>query len=184
MYEVEVKAYLRNRKQIKEKLEALGAKFSEELHQVDHIFLPGGTKLPPPFGTPVLRVRNENGKHIFTLKISQNNRTDSIEEEIEIKDGEKMVEILKLIGWEEAVMVDKIRIKAKLKEGIEVTLDNVKDLGEFIEAEKMVNIEDAEIRKTIQFGLLDFLESVGVPPEDHVIEGKYDIMLEEIYKKK
>lgn len=183
MYEVEVKARLKNREEIKKKLEALGAQFSEELHQVDNIFLPKGVQLPPALSVPVLRVRNQNGKSLFTLKLSQNNRTDSLEEEMEIEDGEKMIRILNLIEWEEAVMVDKKRIKAKIGEDMEIALDNVKDLGEFIEAEKIVETNDAEARKNIQAELLQFLESVGVPPEDHIIDGKYDIMLEEIYGK-
>lgn len=183
MYEVEVKARLRNREEVKKKLEALGARFSEELHQADNIFLPKGAKLPPPLGTPVLRVRNENGKYFFTLKISKNNRTDSIEEEMEIKDGEKMISILKLLEWQEAVMVDKKRIKTRLPDDTEIALDNVKDLGEFIEAEKIVTIDDAESRRKIQSELLDLLESLGVPKEDHLLDGKYDIMLEEIYGK-
>jgi len=48
MYEVEVKARLRNRKEVIKKLESFGCKFSEELHQVDHIFIPEGVDFPPP----------------------------------------------------------------------------------------------------------------------------------------
>jgi adenylate cyclase class IV len=42
MYEVEVKAHLRNRKEVIKRLKAFGCKFSKELHQVDRIFLPEG----------------------------------------------------------------------------------------------------------------------------------------------
>ena len=182
MYEVEVKAHLRDRAQVKKKLEELGANFSKELHQVDHIFIPDGISFPPPIGTPVLRVREQGEKYFFTLKISQGNRTDSLEREMEIEDGGKMVEILKRIGYKETVLVDKKRIKAKLSD-MEVVLDSVKDLGEFIEAEKIVANENVEERKKIQEELFAFLETLGVSKEDHIVDGKYDIMLSEIYKK-
>ncbi len=176
MYEVEVKAKLRNKEEVKKKLESFGCVFSEELHQVDHIFLPKGSAFPPPFETPVLRVRKQNDIFLFTLKMSQGSRTDSIERELEIKDGDKMIEILNLLNWEETVMVDKKRIKAAYKD-MEVVLDDVKDLGEFIEAEKIVTIHDVDVRKKIQEELFAFLETVGVGKEDHILDGKYDIMM-------
>lgn len=182
MYEVEVKAYLRNREEVKKKIESLGCVFGPELHQVDNIFIPEGLSFPPPIGTPVLRVRNQDGKYIFTLKISQGNRTDSIERELEISDGEKMIDILKLIKWQENILVDKKRIKTNYKD-MEIVLDDVKNLGEFIEVEKIVTSEDAKERENIQKDFFDFLETIGVPTEDHIVDGKYDIMLSKIYEK-
>ncbi len=178
MYEVEVKAHLRDRASVIKKLKDLGCAFSEELHQVDRIFVPKGTPFPSPLTTPVLRVRKQNNTYIFTLKISQSSRQDSLEKELEIKDGEKMLEILHLIGYEEFISVDKKRIKTKLND-IEIVLDDVKNLGEFIEAEKIVTHENQEDRKKIQEELFEFLETLGVKKEDRVIDGKYDIMLHE-----
>src|SRR5690242_14691397 len=105
MYEVEVKACLRNRKVVIEKLEGLGCKFSNELHQIDRVFFPKEFSFPPPIGTGVLRVRNQNEKYILTLKISQSNHQDCIEREMEIGEGEKIIEILKLMGYKEAPVV-------------------------------------------------------------------------------
>lgn len=182
MYEVEVKARLRDRKAVIKKLESLGCRFGKELHQIDHIFIPEGIVFPPPMGTPVLRVRKQGDNYFFTLKISQGNRTDSIEREIEINDGDKMIDILKLLKWQETILVDKKRIKTNVK-GVEIVLDTVKDLGEFVEAEKIVTNDDGEHRKNIQKDLFAFLETIGIPKEDHVVGGKYDIMLHEIHNK-
>ncbi len=180
MYEVEVKAKLRDRKAVLGKLENFGCKFSEVLHQVDHIFIPEGIVFPPLAGSGVgvLRVRKSNDKYFFTLKISQGSRQDSLERELQISDGEKMIEILKLIKYQQVPTVDKKRIKTNYKD-IEIVLDSVKDLGEFIEAEKIVESEDKEDRKKIQEELFKFLETLGVSKEDRVIDGKYDIMLYE-----
>jgi len=185
MYEVEVKAKLRNRKVVMVKLQALGCKFSKELHQVDHIFIPEGVVFPPPvkLHVGVLRVRKSNEKYYLTLKIPQNNRQDSIERELEIMDGEKMIDILKLLKYKEVSTVDKKRIKTSFN-GITIVLDTVKDLGEFIEAERIVQSDDHKKRKNIQDDLITFLETLGVPREDQVVDEKYDIMLfNKIYNK-
>ncbi len=143
MYEVEVKAHLRDRAAILKKLKSLGCKFGEELHQVDHIFIPEHITFPPPLNIPVLRVRKQNDIYLLTLKISQSGRQDSLERELEIADGKMMIEIIKLIGYKEVMVVDKKRIKTKLND-IEVVLDKVKDLGEFVEVEKIVKNENRE----------------------------------------
>ena len=176
MYEVEVKARLRDRESVTQKLLSLGCKFSEELHQVDYIFIPIREDFPPPLTVPVLRVRKQNNKRFFTLKISQSSRQDCIEREFEISDGDKMIEVLGFIGYKRVPIVDKKRIKTNFN-NIEIVLDDVKDLGEFIEAEKIVKSEDKESRIKTQEELFDFLRTLGVEKEDHVIDGKYDIML-------
>jgi adenylate cyclase class IV len=63
-------------------------------------------------------------------------------------------------------------------------LDQVEQLGEFIEAEKIVTSADPEDRKKTQEELFTFLETLGVAKEDRVIDGKYDIMLWEKLKEK
>lgn len=182
MYEVEVKAHLRERDVVKKKLEDLGCKFGEELHQVDRIFAPRGTPYPDvPMGATVLRVRKQNNKYFFTLKIPQSSHQDCIEREMEIKDGEMMVEIFKLMGWDKLPTVDKKRIKTNYKD-MEIVLDHVEQLGEFVEVEKIITHENHEDRKKVQEELMDFLETLGIPKEDEVIDGKYDIMLYEKLK--
>jgi adenylate cyclase class 2 len=183
MYEVEVKAKLKSRQEVIKKLEAFGCKFSEELHQVDHVYFPEGLVFPPPISTGVLRVRNQNNKYFFTLKISQSGRQDSIERELEISDGEMMMEIIKLLKYQVAPAVDKKRIKTKYKDMV-IEIDSVKDLGEFIEVEKIVTEENPEERKKIQRELADFIETLGVAKEDLLVNGKYDIMLFEKNNKK
>lgn len=176
MYEVEIKAKLRDRDSVKQKLADLGCVFGEELHQIDNIFIPGDQVFPPPLGVPVLRVRKQNGKSFFTLKIPQSSKQDCIEKEFEIFDGDKMLEVFHLLGYKQVPTVDKKRIKTNYKD-MEIVLDDVARLGEFIEIEKVVENSDPEERKKIQQELFGFLAELGVTQEDHVIDGKYDIML-------
>jgi adenylate cyclase class 2 len=178
MYEVEVKARLRNREQVIKKLNDLGCTFSEELHQIDSIFIPEGVVFPPPLGVPVLRVRQQNNKSIFTLKIPQSSKQDCIERELEISDGEKMLEVIRLLKYQQVPTVEKKRIKTNYKD-MEIVLDIVERLGEFIEVEKIVTDTDPNARMKIQEELFAFLAEIGVTKEDNVIDGKYDIMLYE-----
>lgn len=184
MYEVEVKARLINRKEVFEKLQSMGCVWSEELHQIDDVFDPDPKILPVPAGVViVVRIREENGKYIFTYKKDQSSNMDCIEHEVEILNKEEMEKIIKLLGFKYYVQVDKKRIKTKYKD-IEIVLDDVKGLGEFIEAEKMTSEDDPEIRKKIPEELLAFLEIIGVPRTDQVIGGRYDTMLFEKMKGK
>ena len=176
MYEVEVKARLSDKEKIIKKLKDMGCFFSEELHQIDHIFIPKGITFPPPFDVPVLRVRKQNNRNFFTLKLSKSNRQDCIEHELEILDGDKMLEIMDLINYKKVPVVNKKRIKTKYHD-MEIVIDVVENLGEFIEVEKIVDEMDPELRQNIQKELLVFLSSLGVPEEDHILGSKYDIML-------
>ena len=147
------------------------------LHQIDYVFIPKDAPYPLfPLGTPALRLRKQNETYLLTLKIPQSSYQDCIEREVEIQDGEKMLEILKLMGWVPIPTVEKKRIKASLND-MEIVLDVVEHLGEFIEVEKIVKHENHEDRKNVQKELFDFLKTLGVGEGDWVIDGKYDIML-------
>jgi hypothetical protein len=100
---------------------------------------------------------------------------------MEIKDSKMMLEIMRLIGWQSAPTVDKKRIKTNFH-NMEIVLDEVQELGEFIEAEKIATEADPEARKKIQEELLEFLYTLGVAKDDVVVDGKYDIMLYEKMK--
>lgn len=176
MYEVEIKAHLRNREEVRKKLGDLGCVFSGELHQIDSIYTPEADAFPPLKGSPVLRIREENTKHILTLKINQTSRQDCIEHEVNIAEKGEMEKIIKLLGFKDDVTVDKTRIKTKYKD-MEIVLDTVTDLGEFIEVEKMTTEADPVVRKKTQDELFEFLFTLGVSEEDVVVDGKYDIML-------
>ena len=66
---------------------------------------------------------------------------------------------------------------------MEIVLDKVEFLGEFMEVEKIVTSENPKDRTKTQAELFAFLETLGISKEDRVIDGKYDIMLYEIHKK-
>jgi adenylate cyclase class 2 len=97
---------------------------------------------------------------------------DSIERETEITDPEEFKEALILMGYRKAVEVRKVRVKTKYK-NYEICLDNVEDLGYFVEVEKIVDTGDSEL---IQNELLEFLKTLGLNISERVFNG-YDTLI-------
>lgn len=65
--EIEVKIQVSDLKPIQEKLESLGCVISNPIAQHDTIFNLNGITIND-HKTPVLRIREQNGKYIFTFK--------------------------------------------------------------------------------------------------------------------
>ncbi|MDO8571142.1 MAG: class IV adenylate cyclase [bacterium] len=179
MREVEVKAKVENLSELETKLVALGCTFSEPLHQDDHIYNKKGDSLGAQYrGMVVLRIRNQNGVYIVTLKQQQENEKDNIEREVVIDDSAAMNDILAIIGYEETMHVKKVRRSCAYQE-MTICLDEVEGLGSFIEVEKLTEGEGGSI---VQEELFLFLETLGVSRNQRVLEG-YDTQLYNKQKK-
>jgi len=175
MNEIEVKAKAGNINKIRKHLESLGCKFSDVMKQDDVIFTkPEVDFLNSKKGDVFLRIREQNGKNLLTLKQQNQNELDNIEKELEICDNAMMAEIMGIIGFREVVKVSKKRIKTKYG-NLEICLDQVESLGDFIEVEK-ISDENSE---NVQNELFDFLKSLGVKESDQVLVG-YDTMIYKI----
>lgn len=173
MKEIEVKAKVYDPALLLKNLKNLGADFSGPTIQVDSIYVKDkNVFLDFKPETNFLRIREQNGKTVFTLKRSVINELDKIEKELEIKDKKVMAEILELMDYHEAVKIIKIRRKCYLN-NYEICLDKVEDLGSFVEVESLV--KDGNSLK-IQSEMFEFLETLGVNKSDQVFEG-YDTMI-------
>ena len=181
MNEIEVKAKLKNKEKVLENLKSMGAQFGDTKYQKDTAFWPNdlkNTEKLHPLGRNFMRIREqEKGgikKVIFTLKQPQTNQTDCIEHEIEIneKDIPELKSIILMLGYYEYVTIEKNRTTAKLKD-VEICIDDVTNLGSYIELEKFAPADQAEI---IQKELYSMLESFGITKEDFVYDG-YDILV-------
>jgi adenylate cyclase, class 2 len=172
MKEIEVKAKIMDKKVLVQKLAALGCRLSEPSRQKDRIFVPNGLTVPVPNGTSVLRIREQDGKQIFTFKRPLTNQLDCIERELGIDGAEALAEIFGLLGFYESSRVSKQRQKGKYKD-LEICVDTVEELGNYIEVEKLS--EDADSEK-VQRELFEFLKTLGVREEDRVHDG-YDVLM-------
>lgn len=169
MNEIEVKAKVKDFDLLIDNLKKLGCVLSEPIIQDDYIYQKkdGGKEK----GFPVLRIRKQNNKILFTLKKNRSNELDCIEKEIEVNNDIILSEIIELLDYIKTVEVHKKRIKTN-HEDYEICLDSVNNLGYFIEVEKMSD-EDGQ---KIQNELFDFLETIGIKKEDRVLKG-YDTLL-------
>lgn len=170
--EIEVKAKIEDFDSIINKLKEIGCTLSEPIIQHDYIYSSKNTNIRDNYdGSPILRIREQNKKILFTLKKNRSNELDCIEKEIEVNDKNILKDILELLNYESQVEVHKKRIKTNYKD-YEICLDEVDNLGFFIEVEKMSE-EDGE---KIQNELFDFLQSIGIKKENRVLKG-YDTLM-------
>ncbi len=169
-YEIEVKAKVKDFDAISSKLTEIGCALSEPIIQDDYIFNQKGIDLKH-HDSPVLRIREQGDRIIFTLKQNRGGELDCIEKEIDVSDRNILKDIIELLGFEQTVEVHKKRRKGNCR-GYEICLDEVRDLGSFIEVEK-ISDEDGE---KVQNELFDFLKELGINEEDRVLTG-YDTQL-------
>jgi adenylate cyclase class 2 len=184
MNEIEIKAKLRDREKVVVCLEKIGAELLGTKFQKDIAYWPNhikeignGKKL---LGVNYLRIREqksrENKRIIFTIKQPQKNQADCKEFEIDVKEEEieNLKSIISLLGFYEFCTIEKERTIYRIG-NIEVCLDEITDLGSYIELEKFG--DDNEVEK-IQSELVKMLESWGVKKEDITTNG-YDILMQE-----
>lgn len=174
MKEIEVKAYLKNEKQIIEKIKTLECILSEPIKQVDTVYtrLPAKTVEEYLKNDHFVRIRERSdGKFILTVKkpLSKTVLTKA-ENETEIKDAKELEKALLLMGYQIANKVIKSRRTAHFND-FEICLDEVENMGTFIEIEKMSDEDVDLVRKELN----EFLVTLGVPLEDEVHKG-YDIL--------
>lgn len=170
MQEIEVKARISDKESLIQELKNHGCHFSDPIHQIDTVYVPKGVSIPVPNGTNVLRIREQDGKYILTLKQPITNQLDCIEKETEVTNAPQMHEIIELLGFEKVSRVEKTRQKSNYRD-YEICIDEVTDLGTFIEVETFGS--DGE---EIQTKLFEFLKTLGVKKDDQVFDG-YDILL-------
>lgn len=180
MREIEIKARIKNIDNVCAVLADAGYEVSPAVKQHDQVYGLPGIAGDDANHHPWLRLRTEEKqgsvKYIFTLKKSVTNQLDSIEHETEVSDPGELLSIFVHMGYEPYSDVTKVRRKAKIGD-IELCIDAVEGLGEFIEAEKLTD-EDAYY-ESVERELWKVLSIVGVRPEARVMDG-YDVMMRRI----
>lgn len=173
MKEIEVKARLTNKPALLRALAKLNIVLGEPIVQNDIVFAQDVTTFQhfSP-GVNFLRLRTQNEKTILTLKKSEFNETESTEHETEVGNPEETKLLIAELGFSEAVRISKVRRKAKYQD-MEICLDEVAGLGDFIEVEKLLEQGDT---LAIQAELFTFLQTLGVQESDRVNQG-YDTLM-------
>lgn len=173
MKEIEVKAKLKDKEKVLEKLKSMGCILSLPIKQIDTVY----TKIIGNIDEYMkndhfLRIREKSdGTFIFTVKkpTSWNVLTKS-EHETEIKNKNELEQAIFLMGYKIANKVIKNRITTHFNE-FEICIDEVEKMGTFIEVEKISGDDINKIRKEVN----DFLILLNVSLDDEVKKG-YDVI--------
>lgn len=173
MREIEIKTRVADKQSLLNALKDRGVELSEPIKQHDVVYGIAGTEDNAP-DSIWLRIRTENDtKTIFTLKKQHAGGLDSIEHETEVSDSKELEAIIATMGYTLYSDLTKTRQKAAYKD-IEICVDEVEQLGVFIEVEKLTDI-DAD-GAAIANELWRHLESFGVDRDNEVFDG-YDVLI-------
>jgi predicted adenylyl cyclase CyaB len=179
--EVEIKMEVKNFDEIKEKVSKIG-KLIKSIKQVDDYYVPHhrdffARKPAEEF----LRIRTNPDKTVFeytrVVNMREDGSNDYAEEyETEIKEVEEFRKTLEFLDFRKVVTVEKQR-EYWLCGGIEVALDKISNLGDFIEAEAKGDFKSEAEAKRACF---DVLKNLGITniENDFVKKGYPELVLE------
>ncbi|WP_297536370.1 class IV adenylate cyclase [Thermococcus sp.] len=144
---------------MREKIESLGSSFVGEEIQKDVYF-----SLPLPKLLRVRLIENLNRSFLTYKEIEDPGRNEEFDElEVEVSDFETTVEILKRLGFREDVVVRKRRLVYKL-DSVTFELNNVEDLGGFLDIEVISNDVEKAKKKIWEVARLLGLSEKDVEP--------------------
>ena len=163
MFEIERKFRLR-RGEYERMLAELTQRFGtpDEQHQADTLYLEGHDFGTHVTGQPILRLRNQDSRHLFTYKRTVLETGNRIEHETHIENAAAMAAIITELGWLQAVSIQKTRLEFHT-DTFTYALDTVETVGQFIEIEYISTTDDpdAEVR------LFAEARELGLDPERH-----------------
>ncbi len=172
MREIEIKAYVRDVPKLLAALKSKNIKLSRPYKQHDVVYGSPGSK-DNEYGANWLRIRTEDDSIVtFTLKRSVVGHLDSIEHETVVDNAKELESIVNYLGYELYSDLTKYRQKAQ-HNGIEICVDRLPGLGDFIEAELLM--EDDADHDNVVAELWELLTSLGISKEDEAHLG-YDVL--------
>jgi adenylate cyclase, class 2 len=138
VHEVEVKYRVDDLAELLAAVDREGVALGPGIVQDDQAYAPsswspGASKI----GVPFARLRTEAGRHLFTVKVPQDNELACLERETIVADREAMHEALQLMGFMPTVKIRKTRRVGSWGDAT-ICIDVVDGLGVFVELERMV----------------------------------------------
>ena len=124
------------------------------------------------------RLRTKDGKNSLAYKVDHFNDAEwshSDEYETEFNDFESMSHVIEKLGLVELIRIDNEK-HTFVTDEYEIVLEDVKDLGLFMEVEKLAQVSDDKVFETKQ-EIRDFLQSLGIHLGEEQNAGKPELML-------
>lgn len=172
MIEMELRALLTNKLQVKRKLEQHGCKWEAIGIQIDTIY--ERCDMQQIVNMPIFRIRRSDEKKLLTLKVFMEDLDTAEEFEIEISDDIIMDKMLQRIGFLPKIQVVKRRQFVEYGKFI-ICMDEIDELGDFIEIE---NISEKNDEKDKIYGeMKTILLELGVKEDEIKKEKYYEMMI-------
>jgi adenylate cyclase class 2 len=177
MIEVEIKARVKDHDCIRAALNRAGAEFLGQKHQLDMIFN------HPSFldedgmvkeGGFVARIRKVGSIQRLDFK-EMSRSSGAVELNSELSDVSIGVRFLEMLGWNRSFTIVKVRQQYSI-DGFTVCLDNVRDLGLFVEVEMVLSSKDGQ--ETAINGCHNLLRKLA--PDAVLTRKKYCDMMQEL----
>jgi len=159
--EIEIKAKFENKEKIKENLISLSAKKENEKNQIDEYYNHPSRDIRKTNEYIRLRYKNGENKGIFAYHINISDGVNK-EFEVEIKNIDIYKQILNKLGFSILGVINKKRETYNLGD-FKITIDEVKDIGNFIEVE--VDGKESEVDEKKK-QCLEIIEKIGIPKEN------------------
>jgi adenylate cyclase, class 2 len=161
--EIEVKYRVADLAGLEAALVARGLMPSTRLHQDDQAYAENGWSYGmDKRGVAFVRLRTENGRHLFTLKRPTDNELACLEYETEIADRDQMHEAIQHMGFYPTVRIVKTRRTARHGD-LALCLDDVEHIGAYLELERVIG--PGQSGEAVQAELDAFVRSLGVELE-------------------
>jgi len=129
-----------------------------------------------------LRLRKKEGKAFIAYKIDYFDNNDqwtySDEHETAVGDFETILHILENLGFQELIRIDNEKHTFSTPE-YEIVFEDVKNLGFFLEVEKLHEIADDEVTKSKE-EIRKFIRGLGLQTSEELNAGKPELMLKKI----
>lgn len=165
-YEIQIKLPINNLGKIRKKLEDLKIEKSETKWQQDTYFEAPGWKLPKT--DELMRIRQEGEKYILAYKGPSRGKEIRTKPKIEFQIDPDLKDVLEKIGYKKALQINKQREKY-LFEKIEIVLDKVENLGEFME----LRTENPKDERKID----DLIKKLGLDSKQATKKSYFELML-------
>lgn len=158
--EIEVKYRVDDLAALEKALAERGAFLSAPSHQDDQAYAEDGwTYDQTKIGRTFLRLRTQDGRHLFTVKRPLGNAMACLEHETEVTDREQMHHAILAMGFYPTVRIVKTRRTTRLGE-VTICVDEVEHAGVFVELERTATT--SEDGAAVQAELDAFARSLGV----------------------
>jgi len=125
------------------------------------------------------RLRDKGGKYSLTYKIDHFSRDDvwiySDEHEVPVKNFNTTLLIIQYLGLKELVRIESEK-RVFITTDYEIVLEDVKDLGLFLEVERLSDVLDNEV-EFAKGEIRNFIAKLGVKIGEELNCGKPELML-------